>query len=299
MNILVIGHRGYLGRGLFAYLSLRHRVIGWDKEEDLFNLDAAFLVRENIELLINLSLVADRSSTAFRAGEASDIVNVGGARHLAKILKGSDITWFQLSTREVLSSVYGPKDVIQNETGYRPRFLVGEDAPYAPRNFYGKSKLMAEFISESHPRSVVIRLTTGYTDFDRAGEGNWMIQLIRSALQRTPVRLTRGGLQFRDPLHMDDLGRLVEQLHEKNVFSERIHAGGGEQNLISLLEFVRLVDPQAGIESVPGGDFGFAFDNSKAFRLTGWKPRVLVRDRLSVLVDNVRRRRTQPLDTFR
>lgn len=299
MNILLIGHWGYLGRGLFAYLSRQHRVIGWDKGEDLFNLDAAFLARENIELLINLSVVADRYSTTFQAGEPTDVVNVGGARHLVKILKGSDITWLQMSTREVLSSMYGAEDVLETEAGYRPKFLVGEDVPYAPQNFYGKSKIMAEFISESHPRSTVIRLTTGYTDFDRAGDGSWMIQLIRTALQRKPVRLTGGGLQFRDPLHMDDLGRLVEQVHEKRVFSEKIHAGGGEKNLISLLELVRLVDPQARIESAPGGDYGFAFDNSKAFRLTGWEPRVLVRDRLPVLVDNVRRRKTHELGTSR
>ncbi|MBM4409517.1 MAG: NAD(P)-dependent oxidoreductase [Chloroflexi bacterium] len=296
MNILLIGHRGYLGRGLYTYLSRKHRVIGWDQQEDVFSLDAAVLAKHDIELVINLSLAADRASANLAIDSPSDLVNVGGARHLAKVLKGSEITWVQMSTREVLSAnVYGVDDLIETPTGYRPKFLVGEDQLYAPRNSYGKSKLISELISESHPRSVVVRLTTGYTDFDRPGEGSWMMHLIRTVLQKKPVTLTRGGLQFRDPLHMDDLGRLLELLHEKQVFHEKIHAGGGEPNLISLLEFVRMVDPSVTVDTAPGGDYGYAFDNAKAERLTGWRPEVLVRERLPVLIDNVKHQRVQEI----
>src|SRR5438552_2941905 len=129
MKILLIGHEGYLGRGLFAFLSQRHEVIGWDKDEDLFKLQGTFLARAGVELLINLSVVADRQSRTFRVGAPTDQVNVLGARHLAKILEGSDITWIQTSTREVLGPVYGPDDFLVTEAGYRPKFLVGEDTP--------------------------------------------------------------------------------------------------------------------------------------------------------------------------
>ena len=80
----------------------------------------------------------------------------------------------------------------------------------------------------------------------------------------------------------------MELLCEKRVFGEKIHAGGGEENLISLNEFVRLADPKVEIESVEGGDYGFAFDNSKALKLTGWKPAVGIREKIPVIVDNVR-----------
>ncbi|MBM4134967.1 MAG: NAD(P)-dependent oxidoreductase [Nitrospira sp.] len=294
MKILLIGHQGYLGKGLHAFLSGVHDVIGWDKKEDLFTLDAPFLARENIEMVINLSVMADRQSKSFQAGMPTDEINVGGARHLATILKGSDIAWIQMSTREVLGPVYGLKDVRKTKGGYRPRFLVDEEFPYAPQNFYGKSKIMAEFISESHPKSTVIRLTTCYTDFDHPG-GNWVVSLIRAAVADRPVTLTQGGLQFRDPLHIDDLGRLIVKLSENKVFSERIHAGGGEQNMISLLEFVRLANPHVKIESAPGGDYGFAFDITKACRLAGWQPEVLVRDKLPVIVENIRLGKTHPM----
>lgn len=294
MKILLIGHEGYLGRGLFSFLRRRHSVIGWDKKEDLFKLDAAFLAREGIEALFNLSVVADRESKNFQADAPTDHVNVVGARHLARILKGSEIAWFQMSTREVLGPVYTIKDIIETEAGYRPKFLVNEESSYAPFNFYGKSKIMAEFISESHPYSNVIRLTTCYTDYDHPGGGGWVDSLIRAAVQGKPVSLTQGGLQFRDPLHIDDLGRLMELLYEKKVFSQKIHAGGGDQNMISLLEFVKIANPQAKIEKAPGGDYGFAFDISKAFQLTTWVPQILIRDKIPAIAKNIRQGICQP-----
>jgi nucleoside-diphosphate-sugar epimerase len=292
MNILLIGHRGYLGRGLHAYFRPRHRVVGWDVQEDLFRLSAEVLAREKIDLVVNLSVAADRQSRTFLADAPTDVINVGGARHLAKILKGSEIAWIQMSTREVLGPVYREIDLIKSADGYQPRFLVDEQTPYAPHNFYGKSKVVAEFVSESHPFSNVIRLTTCYTDFDHPA-GNWVVSLVKSAVQGRPVSLTQGGRQFRDPLHVDDLGRLMEQLVEKRVFLEKIHAGGGAKNLITLHEFVRIADPKVAINEAPGGDFGFAFDNQKATRLTGWEPAVLVRDRIPILAANIRAGRTE------
>lgn len=288
MNILLIGHEGYLGRGLYSYLSRKNRVIGWDKKEDLFKLDAAVLARENVEMLINLSVMADRNSKNFLTDTPCDAVNVGGARHVAKILKGSDISWIQMSTREVLGPVYTAKDVTKTKNGYRPKFLVNPEQAYSPANFYGKSKIMAEFISESHPKSAVIRLTTCYTDYDHPA-GNWVVSLIKSVVAGKPVTLTRGGEQFRDPLHIDDLGRLMQLIHEKKAFGEKFHAGGGKKNLISLKEFVKTVSASVKILKAPGGDFGFAFDNAKARARTGWEPKILVRDRIPVIAENMRR----------
>ena len=39
----------------------------------------------------------------------------------------------------------------------------------------------------------------------------------------------------------------------------------------------------------PGGDYGCAFDNSKAKKLTGWEPKILVRDRIPVIAENIRK----------
>jgi len=287
MKILLIGHEGYLGRSLFGYLNRYHSVLGWDKKEDLFELSGSILARENIDILINLSVVADVQSRRFEIDTPTDLVNVTGARHIAKILKGAQIGWFQFSTREVLSPIYSSNDVIETDNGYRPGLLVHEDAPYAPRNRYGKSKIIAEFISESHPYSDVIRLSTPYND-NYHPTGGLILQLVKTVVEGRPAALTRGGEQFRDPLHTDDLARLIVQLHERKIFGEKIHAGGGERNYISLKEIVRLADPQVEIVPAEGGDYGFAYDISKARKLAEWEPQVLIREKIPLIAKNVR-----------
>ena len=287
MNIVLIGHRGYIGIGLNQYLNKNHDVIGWDKEEDIHKLTRGFLEKNKIDVIINLAVIDARGSINYQINTLAEQVTVDGARHIANILSGSEISWFQLSTREVFGPVFGIDDVNLTQSGYRPKFLVNEDFPFAPTNFYGKSKLVAEYISESHEKSNVIRLTTGYTDFENR-MGGWMTGLVKGALNNGEVTLARGGLQFRDPLHTDDLGRLIEQLFENNIYGQKFNAGGGAENLLSLNEFVKLVDPNVKVISSDGGDYGFAFDISKAFKLVGWKPQVLLRDKVPVISENIR-----------
>ena len=85
MRLLLIGHRGYLGKGLFESLERGNSVLGWDKEEDLFRLDRTLLEREGIEAVINLSVMADRGAPGYSIDTPSDRVNVEGARHLARL----------------------------------------------------------------------------------------------------------------------------------------------------------------------------------------------------------------------
>ena len=287
MNLVLIGHRGYIGIGLNYYLQKNHNVIGWDKEEDIHKLTLDFLEKNKIDAIINLAVIDARGSLNYQINTVTEHVTVNGARHLANILSGSEISWFQLSTREVFGPVYGPDDVVLSDSGYRPKFLVSEDFPFAPTNFYGKSKLVAEFISESHEKTNIIRLTTGYTDFDNP-IGGWIKGLVNGVGNNGEVTLARGGLQFRDPLHTDDLGRLIEKLFENKIYGQKINAGGGPENLLSLNEFVKLVDPKVKVISADGGDYGFAFEISKAFKLVGWKPQVLLRDKVPVISKNIR-----------
>lgn len=287
MKIVLIGHRGYIGIGLNQYLIKNHDVVGWDKEEDIHKLTRDFLEKNKIDAVVNLAVIDARGSFNYQINTVTEHVTVNGTRHLADILSGSDISWFQLSTREVFGPVFGIDDVNLTESGYRPKFLVNEDFPFAPTNFYGKSKLVAEFISESHEKSNIIRLTTGYSDFDNP-IGGWIKGLVNGVVNHGEVTLARGGLQFRDPLHTDDLGRLIEQLLENKIYGQKINAGGGSDNLLSLNEFVKLVDPKVKVISADGGDYGFAFDVSKALKLVGWKPQVLLRDKVPVISENIR-----------
>lgn len=287
MNILLVGGEGYLGVGLSRFFKNKHNVVTWDKNEDLFKLDSSILASKHIDILVNLSFVHDRKSLRYVADSATEKVNIFGAMHLAKILQRTEVSWFQISTREVFPNIYQEADVFMTEQGFRPRFFINEEANVNPKNFYGKTKLIAEYISESHSYSNVIRLGSPYTDYTN-NLGGWVLQVAKSIIATGKATLTRGGKQFRDPLHTDDIGRLIEQMHTAQKFGETIHAGGGEQNLISLREFSQLVDPKVEITDADGGDYGFAYDNSKAFNLCGWSPSVLIREKIGVIAQNIR-----------
>jgi nucleoside-diphosphate-sugar epimerase len=286
MKIFLLGIEGYLGNGLRIYLSKYHDVIGWDKKENLFNLTTEYLRREKVDILINLSMVADRKENNYILGSGSDIVNVLGARHVAEVLQGTNISWFQFSTREIFPAIYTSNDVTITENGFRPRLYIDESYPFKPQSLYGKTKLISEYIAESHEFSNVIRLTSPYTDYNHVS-GGWVLQLLKAIVTKGTVTLTNGGRQFRDPLHIDDIARFILSAHKNNIFGHKFHLGGGENNIITLREFVLLAQKDTVIIESEGSDLGFAFDSSKAFKYTGWTPEILIRDKIKDIINNI------------
>lgn len=295
MNILLIGHEGYLGSGLFQYFVARHRVIGWGRKQDICNLGPAVLSHYQIDVVVNCGAVMDRTGTVYAAGSESERVNVLGLRQLVSALTGRDIPLIHISTKDVFGNVYGPQDVEERADCYLPKFLVDENRSFAPATVYAKTKLMGEFIAEGHARSAVIRLSTCYSDFDHP-RGNWLVKMIKADLAGSPIVVTNTGKQFRDMLHVVDLGRLIEQIVAKNIYGIKINAGGGMPNTLSLLQVIQLINPMAKIKFSGKGDYGFAFDNRRAFELAGWQPQILFQDRVERIKKNINDHRMISLD---
>ena len=96
-TLLITGHEGYIGSGLFESLRRRHRVIGWGRREDVFKLTASRLSHENIQAVIHLAAEIDRVNRPYDIHSSSERINVAGARHLVNILKATSIFFFQIS----------------------------------------------------------------------------------------------------------------------------------------------------------------------------------------------------------
>lgn len=286
MRILLIGHEGYVGAGLFRYLSTHHQVIGWGRERDICTLNESIIKDLKITAVVNCAAIVDRVSTDFAIDSESDRVNVSGMRTLVSALKGQDIKLIQISTKDVFGKVYSRSDVEEEQYSYKPKFLVDDSQPFAPETIYGKTKLMSEFIVESHPRAVVIRLSSCYTDFDHH-RGNWVVNIMKALLQGKPVTVTHNGKQFRDLLNADDLGRLIERVLESENYGVKINAGGGLDNIFSVLQVIRMIEPNAEILETAGGDYGFAFNNRLAGELFDWRPQISFASRLPVIRENI------------
>lgn len=289
LRILLVGGAGYLGQGLAGYFrSKKHTVMIWDQKEDLFRLTPRVLASKRVELLVNLSLCHSRQHARYQLDSPAETVNVFGARHLAKILQRTEIMWIQISTREVFPAIYRREDVIETRDAYRPKFLIGEDQAPHPLNFYGKTKLMAEFFAESHAWGNVIRLTSPYTDDDHP-MGGWVLRILKNIAEGKPVTLSGTGKQFRDPLHVDDLGGLMEKIFAKKIQGEIFHAGGGRENILSLRQFVAAAGHAGEIQFQGPGDFGFGFDNRKASKFLDWKPSIGIRNKIPLILRNIRK----------
>jgi nucleoside-diphosphate-sugar epimerase len=275
LKYLIVGGGGNLGRGCIKALNnLDIQAISWDINEDIFNISPNFLLENELNLVVNFSVNVDAKSVLIKPSNDDFKVNVLGLFHLINVCESVDIPLIQISTREVI----GARDFRVNKSDQNSNLeLVSEEEPCLPKNSYGKTKLIAEWLLSDKLTAAVIRLNTCYSDDWRGGKG-----LIASLVTRSRVdgivTLDNGGRALRDPLHVADLAELISIVFEKSFFGRIIHAGGGLKNVVTLKEICTMANTEVKIN--PGKqneDYGFLMDISCA-RSIGWAPKVLFRN---------------------
>jgi len=274
LKYLIVGGGGNLGKGCIkAFNNLDIQATSWDILEDIFNLSATFLLKNDFNLVVNFSVNVDSKSVLVNPNNDDFKVNVLGLFHLIKVCEMAKIPLIQISTREVI----GARDFRVNKSDKDSNLnQVSEQEPCLPKNSYGKTKLIAEWLLSDRPSSAVIRLNTCYTDDWRSGKG-LIGSLVRKSRVDGVVTLDNGGRALRDPLHIADLAGLISIVFEKSFFGGIIHAGGGSENIFSLNKICTMANPTVKIN--PGGendDYGFLMDISLA-RSIGWCPKILFR----------------------
>ncbi|MFH1358678.1 MAG: NAD-dependent epimerase/dehydratase family protein [archaeon] len=287
MNILLIGHEGYLGRGLYSFLSKKNNVIGWGRKQDILSLNQEVIIKNKIDAVVNCATIADKANKTFKINDQSYKVNVAGMHNLVNALQDLDVKLVYISTKDVFGNCVKESDVVEKKDYYFLKRFIDDSQPFAPETAYSKTKLIGELISECVPKSIVIRLSTCYTDFD-SSKGNWITSIIKNYLKGEKIRVNNKGKQVRDVLHVDDLGRLIQLFLDSNHYGKKINAGGGNSNLISILQFIRMLDPNIEIENMEGGDYGFAFNNHQAKELFGWSPQEVFKEKLPKIIENIK-----------
>ena len=287
MNILLIGHGGYVGSGLYSFLSKKNKVMGWSHDQDILSITPEVILKNKIKAVINCATVADKANQTFKLESQSDIVNIKGMYNLVKALEGLDVKLVYISTKDVFGDCINKSDVIEKKDHYALKHLIDDSQPFAPKTAYAKTKLVGEFIAESHPKSIVIRLSSCYTDFSHHSS-NWILNIIKSSLKGEKIKVTNQGKQVRDVLHVDDLGKLIQLFLDSDCYGKKINAGGGPTNTISILQLIKMLDKKTEIENIDGIDYGFAFNNRLAKELFGWSPEELFSEKLPVIINNIK-----------
>ena len=195
------------------------------------------------------------------------------------------------STNKVYGALVGVP-VVLNGTRYlfedrRPG--ITEDQPLDFHSPYGCSKGAADPYVRDYARiyglpTCVFRMSCIYgpRQFGNEDQG-WVAHFVISALSGRPITLYGDGKQVRDILFVDDLIELMLLAAERaRATPGRIYnVGGGEQNAISLVELLDLLERELGrrIQRVhapwrPGDQRIYISDIEKLRRELGWMPRV-------------------------
>lgn len=182
---------------------------------------------------------------------------------------------------------YAPVDSFIRERG------IAENRPLDFHSPYGCSKGAADQYVLDYARTyglpaLVFRMSCIYGPHQYGNEDQgWVAHFIIRSITGEPITIYGDGKQVRDILFIDDLvdAFLLAQSKIEQLSGHAFNIGGGPSNTISLLELLDL------IAELHGGELSIEFeswraadqryyvaDTSKFGAMTGWQPRVGVRE---------------------
>jgi CDP-paratose 2-epimerase len=211
------------------------------------------------------------------------------------------------------NKVYGalPDVELSREGGrYSPvaeeirRFGIPESRPLDFHSPYGCSKGGADQYVLDYSRTLgletaVFRMSCIYgpRQFGTEDQG-WVAHFLLRALAGEPITLYGDGRQVRDVLFVEDLVEAFLRAERQMpvVSRQAFNVGGGPDNTLSLLELLDLIAELTGrrpeVEHGPtrtGDQRYYVSDTRRLQRLTGWQPRVDVRQGVERLLQWLRR----------
>jgi CDP-paratose 2-epimerase len=226
-------------------------------------------------------------------------VNARGTLNLLEAIRAADAPPTLLFTST--NKVYGDLDDVRlrrRGSRYEPeeeRLVLGGISEARPLDFhspYGCSKGAAEQYVLDYARTFGVPATVfrmsciyGPHQFGTEDQG-WVAHFLIQALRRRPLTLYGDGLQVRDVLFVEDLVDAMLLAHERieDTAGDAFNIGGGPSNTISLVELMDLIADLTGERPAfaiepwrPADQRYYVSSTSKFERLTGWAPRVTVR----------------------
>lgn len=167
---------------------------------------------------------------------------------------------------------------------------------------YGVSKLVGDLYVQEYfhiykMRTAVFRMscTYGTRQFGFEDQG-WVAWFVIATLFKHPITIYGDGKQVRDMLYVQDLVFAFERFIQSDLKHELFNIGGGEDNTISLLEFLEELKLLLGEKPKvkfsrwrPSDQKVYISDTSKLRKLLDWQPKTNIKDGIKKLVDWVKK----------
>lgn len=204
------------------------------------------------------------------------------------------------------NKVYGAMDKIKvKKNSSRYAYVdfpegIAEDYPLDFHSPYGCSNGVADQYTRDYYRmygipTVVFRQSCIYGPRQMGMEAQgWVAYLAISAYKGRPITIYGDGKQVRDILYVDDLvaAYLAAVAKIEKVAGEVYNIGGGKENALSLLEYLRLLGKKINrkvkikyAEWRPGDQKVFISNNAKLKKELGWVPKTSFKEGVDKLLD--------------
>jgi len=186
---------------------------------------------------------------------ADFIDNARGTFEVCEYARKNDLAILYTSTNKVYGENPNKVQLVEQDTRYEygnPKFCIDETflIDLTGHTPYGTSKLTADLYVQDYRytyglRTLVFRQSCIYGTSQQGTEDQgWVSHMVKSWVNRKPIKVFGNGKQVRDMLHVDDLTDLII----KGLESDRsgvFNVGGSLLNTISILELFELLNKLA------------------------------------------------------
>jgi len=235
-------------------------------------------------------------------------INAFGAfnvlEHMRKICPKA--IFIYCSTNKVYGENVTNLPLTETNTRYSFKNIKGIDEKFnmdlTAHTPYGASKYVGDVYAQEYGYSYGIRTATfrmsciyGTRQFGFEDQG-WLAHFIISNLTGKPITIYGDGKQVRDVLYVEDLVRAFDLFIKSNIKSGVFNIGGGTDNTISLLEFVKLIESKTGKKVKmsfdkwrPSDQKVYISDIGKIKKSLGWEPAIPVEKGIDNLIEWVKK----------
>jgi dTDP-4-dehydrorhamnose reductase len=245
MRILITGGSGVLGQYLNCYLSTFSEIltIYHSKQGNCLKFNTAkaditdtarmhdLFAMFRPDIVIHAAAISSPGSTTGISPAMIYQTNVNATAEIARLCNHSDARLIYISTDLVYA-------------GYRGS-LLKEDAKLIPASLYAETKLVAERkVEEIAEKYLILRIALLY-GFGMNKAENFFNIMYNNLSSGKPVKLFTD--QYRSPLSLHEVSRMIELLLEKDIENNVINFGGNER--LSRFELGEILCKAAGFDN--------------------------------------------------
>lgn len=216
MNILITGHRGFVGR-YFTQKYQNYNIVGIDIKEDNDARDFFKSNDESFDLVIHLAAIVGGRQTIEKSPISVAVDLSIDAEFFGWCLrtKPKHVIYFSSSAAYPIEYQYRNSGIKLKED------MIDLDNIKSPDLTYGWAKLtgeyLAQFVSREGINTTVFRPFSGYgTDQDLSYPFPSFIQ--RGLLKNDPFEIWGDGCQIRDFIHIEDIVNAVDECVQNKIY---------------------------------------------------------------------------------